>query len=340
MNLRNKIAVAVATTLTSLSAVAQLMQSHSTEIPMSFTNWNIATQLPKFDPNLGVLKSVKFNYTGKIETQFAFENRSRLARSWSAELKGQVSSKLQNLDLDLFQIPLSTLFTDTRQGFDGVLDFAGPSGIRTNPILMQESRNQVFDLSNSSYSYMANFIGTDNLVFQNSSSALSYYNGPGDYRYVVRTTAGAQQSVDYVYEKAQCARSPGYWKNHIKKLGVTQLTIAGMTYNQMQLLNILQSETTSGVKSNSPYIKLARAVIASKLSIIKINAQFIYVLPYISQAEQLLTGVSLNEKTANISKQQKEEILNLKNELEKFHNGQDYNQPGVCKNQEDDCKED
>jgi hypothetical protein len=215
-----------------MHALSQMTQSHSASIPMSYTDWTKTTQLPKFDPSLGVLKSVKFSYLGQIETRFAFENGSGLVRQWTARLEGQISSKLTNYNLSLFEIPLSTSFSDTRGRFDGVIDFAGPSGIQTAPILMQNNRSVTYDLSNSSYSDLVNFVGNDELIFENISKARSYYNGPADGRFAVSTTAAAEQVVDYVYEKAQCARSPGYWKNHLKKVGIQQLTIAGQVYNQ------------------------------------------------------------------------------------------------------------
>lgn len=331
--------LAIFTLLVSRFALGQqITQNFSTNIPMSLTDWNTNTQLPKFDPAQGVLKSVKLNYNGKIETQFAFENRDNLRRSWSANLNGEIKSTLLNTNTGLFQIPLTTTFNDTRSAYDGILDFSGTSGIKTAPILIQDSRSQIYDLSNSSYSYLLNFIGNDNLIFQNTSIARSKYQGPGDYAFSVRTLAGAEQSVDYVYEQAKCARSPGFWKKHLLQMNINRLTIAGIQYNQQQLLNILKGDTISGKDTNSPYLKLARAVVAAKLSIIHINAQYVHVLPIIQQAEAALTGVDLSIKSVNISRQQKEDLLNLKDELEKFNSGSKYNQEGVCK--KEDCKDD
>ncbi len=99
----------------------------------------------------------------------------------------------------------------------------------------------------------------------------------------------------------------------------------------------MSNETISGKNSNSPYIKLARALVAAKLSVIHVSAQYAYVLPFIVEAESVLTGIDLNVKSVTLSRSEKESINELKDQLEKFHDGKAYNQEGACKRDHDRC---
>ncbi|MEP0843241.1 MAG: carboxypeptidase regulatory-like domain-containing protein [Phycisphaerae bacterium] len=66
-----------------------------------------------------------------------------------------------------------------------------------------------------------------------------------------------------------CARTPGYWKNHVEAWPVQSLTIGGVNYNQTQLLNLLNDLPPNGGSNSSsdPSIRLAKFVVATLLSL-------------------------------------------------------------------------
>lgn len=62
--------------------------------------------------------------------------------------------------------------------------------------------------------------------------------------------------------QGECHYTPGYWKNHSEAWPVTTLTLGGVSYNQVQLLAILNLPVVS-----DPTIILAHHLIAAKLNV-------------------------------------------------------------------------
>ena len=86
-----------------------------------------------------------------------------------------------------------------------------------------------------------------------------------------------------------CTRSPGYWKNHTDKWPVKSLQVGSVTYNQTQLLNLLNDKTPSGSKSNAMTVKLAKFVVAAQFSVLS-GAPTADILPVITQANHFLAS--------------------------------------------------
>jgi len=346
MKFLNKITTSLIVGIISLAAKAQLQtQSFTAEVPNTFTDWKRTLQLPQFNPAVGVLKSINIGLDGQMLTQASFENKSRIRSTpWNFEVTGSMQLFSGVSTVPSLNLPIYYYFSDIRGPFDGVIDFAGVSGIRTPVQTIAAQGAYELNSSNSTIEQMVDYIGFENLSFNLQASARSRYSGPGDFVFAIRTLAGSKLNISYNYVLAQCARSPGYWKNHILKHNVQSLTIGSSVLNTQQLSLILDNKTLLGEKAaNNAYIKLARALIATKLSIQYLDAQYFYISAFIDRAEQVLSSVDLTKKKASGTQEMLTYAEYIKNNLELFITGQDYNQAGVCDNLEDkdkDCDKD
>lgn len=102
-----------------------------------------------------------------------------------------------------------------------------------------------------------------------------------------------------------CNYTPGYWKNHEENWPVTSLTLGGTTYNQAQLLAIMDCP----VRGDATII-LAYHLIAAKLNVL--NGSDPSINPAIAQADALLLQYPLKSKPNGAARDM---ILDVKNQL-------------------------
>lgn len=102
-----------------------------------------------------------------------------------------------------------------------------------------------------------------------------------------------------------CHFTPGYWKNHPEAWPVTSLTIGGVTYDQAQLLVILNT----AIRKDPTYI-LAHHLIAAMLNVA--NGADDSINGAIAEANALLTTYPIGSMPTGAAK---DEIISVKNEL-------------------------
>lgn len=164
--------------------------SFSDTIPVATTNWTDALTLNKFDPTLGTLTSVKFLYSGEVNTAARIESLDAAPASVTINTSASIT----------FGGPINVVLpatgSDNRSvsAFDGTIDFAGASGF-TFPDIIGLS-NDVLTLTSG----LAAFIGTDTYDIAVQATGTSSATGAGNLISQITTRAGAAITVEYTYD--------------------------------------------------------------------------------------------------------------------------------------------
>lgn len=243
----------------------QVTQLYTATIPNSQLDWSTQNPrnvvIPKFNPQLGTLKSVQFQFTFEETYSTSIENLDNSPRNVNLTLNTKLNISSANLititNNLLFPLPLIQL-----QSFDGTSDFQGNSSFNTSNVELPINITDLHLTEN-----INTFIGTDNITILLTTKSLIYGNFPDNVNVRFLTTATASVSVQYSYlpTYTECTSegtyTQGYWKNHPNNWPVNTLKLGNITYTKTQLLNIL-NKPVRGDKT----ISLAHQLIAAKLN--------------------------------------------------------------------------
>ncbi|WP_211293142.1 choice-of-anchor E domain-containing protein [Brunnivagina elsteri] len=148
--------------------------------------------LPKFNPELGDLTSVKLTLNGEVQGSIKLENTDASPANVTADLAAEV--KLLKPDKSIL---LTTLPTASKsQEFaadDEILDFGGTSGATFNNLSSTETESTVFT------SGFDLFKGLGDLFLPVTAEAKSKGTGAGNLAQVFNTFAGAKVEIVYDY---------------------------------------------------------------------------------------------------------------------------------------------
>lgn len=162
------------------------------------TNWSDSLVIPKFDPALGTLLSVRWSVTGNIEGSAAFESLDASATTINTALSATIT--LTRPDATPLQVIIPVAMnSDGAAAFDGTIDFGGTSG-KTYPGLMasdsgSSSTNAPADLA----LFTAAMLG-ETISLPVSAVGSSTGSGAGNLLLLFNTFAGASVEVCYEYE--------------------------------------------------------------------------------------------------------------------------------------------
>lgn len=165
--------------------------THTITVIPSTTDWNASTNIPKFDPALGTLTAVSIGLTVSGETEVKVESRSRLRRTVTA---GSTITGTAVAAGNTVTKQVVNSITQSLSGFDGVVDFAGTSGLTQT---INGTGSEIIPVAE-----LSAFIGSGTVPVQVSASATGTYSGPADYSFQVATTAGAVVTVTYEFTPA------------------------------------------------------------------------------------------------------------------------------------------
>jgi len=164
-------------------------------VPDQPTLWEKQMQLPKFDPSLGTLQKAVLDLKGRIESNVFLEHLSAEAVvNFTIQVKGNITISKNNAPLMVGNIVLQK--TGAATAYDGVLDYAGSSGLRFLGI--SDSMNDSVSVTNLA-SVTASTPGE---TFNLSARGAAHFDliGPGNYAFIVLTNASADACVTYKYE--------------------------------------------------------------------------------------------------------------------------------------------
>lgn len=170
-------------------------------VSTDFTSQLLVPPIPRFNPLLGTLTSVTVNTTAWLVTNFQIENLSPTAAPGiSTAVSGTVTVNGPNALSHV--VPLGSSFGPLAlAGFDGALDFAGPSGFSALGVTVSGSAGPTVYTSAAA---KAPFIGLGAVVPPYTADTLTSWSGSGvnANNAIVRTTlARAKVDVTYNYTK-------------------------------------------------------------------------------------------------------------------------------------------
>ena len=126
------LALALAASIAASSAPASANQtSHSFSFPLQQVPWTGQTQLPYFDPSLGVLTQVTIDVGGTIDGQALLENTNAQAVEATFMPSVWVDTTFPHGVIPDLNPAYDSPGTYQLPAFDGVLDFGGTSGFTT-----------------------------------------------------------------------------------------------------------------------------------------------------------------------------------------------------------------
>jgi chitinase len=116
------------------------------------------------------------------------------------------------------------------------------------------------------------------------------------------------QGIGTILDDDNCARSPGYWKNHTSAWPVQSLVMGGRTYNASQMLTFLL------YGGSDASLHLARQLVATRLNLASGSSPSI--LPVADAADSFLATVPPGSNPQGTAADQAEA---LKNQLEQYN---------------------
>jgi hypothetical protein len=195
LNLRPWFALAGGLLLTA-SASAQTQQCFTASVPLQPTNWNQTVSIPKFDPNLGTLQQIQFSITGHSVGSARAESLDAAPSNVTLTFQNTITLTRPDLSVIVVAIP-QAMFNDTLQAFDGVIDFAGPSGVSHNNLMAMASNGAVSPPPGSD---LALFTGVGNIVLPITAVGTSSATGAGNLISQFTSQASADVQVCYLYQ--------------------------------------------------------------------------------------------------------------------------------------------
>ncbi len=188
---------ALALATTALTAAAQQTQTvcFTDAIPLQPTNWTGSVSIPKFNPNLGTLQSISFQLTGNVQGAARAESLDASPTIVNTSFAATITLTRPDLTPIVVSTPLGN-FSDSFTIFDGVIDFAGTSGITHSGINVTDI--QTFT-SPPPLSDLTLFSGAGNIVLPVTAQGSSLATGAGNLITQFQTDAAADVQVCYTY---------------------------------------------------------------------------------------------------------------------------------------------
>lgn len=183
--------------LLAAAATAQTSEiCYTDSINLTPTDWTNSVSVPKFDPILGDLVSIRFTLSGHIEGTAAVENFSPSSGT-VANLQFSSTLTLTRPDNSVLVITIPVAnFTDPLTTFDGTIDFAGASGETHNGIVADDSDTVV---SPPPASDLVLFTGPGSISLPVTAAGTSIATGGGNLISSFTQSASATVEVCYTY---------------------------------------------------------------------------------------------------------------------------------------------
>jgi hypothetical protein len=156
------------------------------------TGWNTTVAAAQFNPALGVLESVNLTVIADVNAGLAVENLGTSSASIGLTETADITLTLPN-GMGVVTADPSISNSTILAGFDGAVDFAGPSGEDVTGL----TDTQVTPSTFTDYSEL--FVGTGTIALPIAAISPSTLTGPADLAAELLTQAGATVEISYTY---------------------------------------------------------------------------------------------------------------------------------------------
>jgi hypothetical protein len=184
--------------VTSTAVYAEARQIYTDTIGLQQTNWTDSMSFPKFDPNSGILTGIEFVLDGRLEGSAQFESVDAEAATIGVGMAASVNLQRPIGAEILRVVPAASVITDVAR-FDGVIDFAGPSG-RSFPRLIGIDIAESDTLSATAD--LALFTGEGSIDLPLVATGSANGSGGGNLALNYVTEVSALVTVTYIYQDA------------------------------------------------------------------------------------------------------------------------------------------
>jgi hypothetical protein len=169
------------------SALAATSTHTLTVFPAAITtNFSFTNAIPQWNPVDGILNSVTVTVAGNVSSRFRAESRDTTDGVITVTTDAHVTATTGGVTADA---EITPTHTQAVTAYDGVLDYAGTSGFTVTSVSTGS------DVQASAV--LTPFIGTGTVPVTAGATATASYDGPGNYRFIVNTTASALVTVTY-----------------------------------------------------------------------------------------------------------------------------------------------
>lgn len=159
------------------------------------TDWDTTLAFQQFDPTLGSLQAVGLSLTGDIGGTVSIENLQPDAVSNTVSILGTVAASTPGFVLSTIVEPTAASGPENLGGYDGTVDYAGPSGVVVSDLTQIATASTLQAASADP----GPFVGTGTVPVTVSGQASVVESGPANLAMLSHTTAGAEVTLDYQY---------------------------------------------------------------------------------------------------------------------------------------------
>jgi len=181
--------------LTSVLATADAKtETYCGSIPLQSTDWNSSVTLPKFDPALGALNEVNIDCGLNLSEGIYAENLNNNSIKYMANISGGFLLELPGSEK--LSIIINRSSNGSLEGFDGNMDYSGPSGINA-------SVSNPSEHANINVTAIEDFVAGEpgeNITLPASVFVSSLLSAPGSTSIGISMKAGVDVCVRYSYD--------------------------------------------------------------------------------------------------------------------------------------------
>lgn len=170
--------------------------TYTDSVALQETNWTNVLALTQFDSSLGTLNSVSVTLMGTVDGVARAESLDSSPSTVTLNLASQITASTPSVGSLLVVLP-GISESHSLATYDGTTDFAGASGVTSDPPAQTDTNSTVL-----TGGAMSDFIGTGTVNFSVASLGTSSGSGAGNLATLFHTLAGAQVAVTYDYEPA------------------------------------------------------------------------------------------------------------------------------------------
>ncbi len=178
--------------------------THSVSFPQTTTDWTITRTAPRFDPALGTLTGVDVTNSAAITSGIRAESLDGESSTLSATVSGTVSLSIPGAG-SVTTAPVVEAGSFVAAPYDGIADFAGPSGYDFGSHTAAGAATAVV-----TGAALSDYVGTGSVELSGVATATSHTTGGGNVLNKITTVASAQAILTYRYLPVVCLRAGSY----------------------------------------------------------------------------------------------------------------------------------
>ncbi len=177
------------------ASAAILTESFSATVPLQNTNFNTSVALSHFDPSLGTLQMVTIGLAGVVQGNASAESLDASPATVNLNLGASITAT-GPVALSVNVTPVNMQVFNA-SAFDGVIDFAGTSGIAFTNVTGSDTDSSMLTAPPAD---LSPYIGLGNVIIGIGALGNSSGSGAGNLITQFQTQAGAEVTITYKYD--------------------------------------------------------------------------------------------------------------------------------------------